>query len=95
MAKHPYGIKVRVRGDDNSGYRIQYTYNNFRFLPFLTMWFDYEPYINGSRTTVFSHIDNAKKWALSWYDRMIEQAKEEIDRKKKRKNAKKVVWEHP
>ena len=47
--KVPYGIKVRVKGNDVTGYRAQLCISYIRFVPFLNIWSDITVRKNGVR----------------------------------------------
>lgn len=94
--KVPYGIKVRVKGNDVTGYRAQLCISYSRFIPFLNIWSDISIRKNGVRQVVFTSLREAQIVALKEYDQWISYSKMREDEDKQTKNvAKKVVWEHP
>lgn len=96
LKKVPYGIKVRVKGNDVTGYRAQLCISYSRFVPFLNIWSDISIRKNGVRQVVFASLREAQVVALKEYDQWISYAKfREDEDKQTKKVAKKVVWEHP
>ena len=94
--KVPYGIKVRVKGNDVTGYRVQLCISYSRFVPFLNIWSDISIRKNGVRQVVFTSLAEARVVALKEYDQWISYSKmREDEDKQAKKVAKKVVWEHP
>ncbi len=97
--KIPYGVKVRVRGSDESGYAAEYAICCSRFFPFMDTWTLIRHYAPGSYTAIdtFPTLEAAQKAAMEQYDQWIDF----YERKKKEKMLKKklsrfsTVWKHP
>jgi hypothetical protein len=94
--KIPYGLKVRVRGSEDTGYRADICYGYNRFFPFLNIWTDLARYNYGLPTVAFKTMDEATEVAMTEYNRAISYyvQKEEKDKQLK-KVSKRTVWEHP
>ena len=95
--KIPYGVKVRVRGNEQDGFIAEYAIGCFRFLPFINNWnirshYTHTPYI---RHDTFPTFDLAKEAAMSKYDSWIKFYKQEEETKRVSKAQRKVLWKHP
>lgn len=95
--KIPYGVKVRVRGNEQDGFIAEYTIGCFRFLPFLNNWniishYTHSPYI---RHDTFPTVDLAKEAAMTKYNSWINFYKQEEETKRVAKSQRTVVWKHP
>lgn len=96
--KVPYGVKVRVRGSDETGYSAEYAINCNRFLPFFDMWSSISYYDRdmGFSSKEFPTLEAAKTGAMKEYDTWIDYFHcKEAEMKLKRRISKKIVWEHP
>lgn len=95
--KVPYGVKVRVKGNEVTGYRAQLCITCSRILPdFMNIWSDIHAYENGIQTIVFDTLEAARAVAMKEYESWIAYYKQcEEETKQTKKVAKKVVWEHP
>jgi len=95
--KVPYGVKVRVRGNEKGGFIAEYAINTFRFLPFMEDWrlihrYTHAPY---TKNDTFPTLELAKEAAMTKYDSLINHFKHEEEQKKIAKAQRKVVWKHP
>ena len=95
--KIPYGVKVRVRGNEQDGFIAEYTIGCFRFLPFLNNWniishYTHSPYI---KYDTFPTVDLAKEAAMTKYNSWINFYKQEEETKRVAKSQRTVVWKHP
>lgn len=92
--KAPYGVKVRVKGNDSTGYVAQYAICCSRFFP--SQWTTLVLFKNGKEIHTFDTLDEAQTVAMHEYDRWIEYYKQKEARKKQLKAvAKLTAWEHP
>lgn len=87
----PYGVKVRVIGDDKSGYDAQYAICCNRFFP--DNWqFSIETQVRARFATFKEAQDAAMKEYKSWikfYDR------KNLEKLAKKNKSNKVVWTYP
>jgi hypothetical protein len=95
--KVPYGVKVRVRGNEKDGFIAEYAINTFRFLPFMDNWrlinhYTHTPY---TRNDTFPTLESAKEAAMTQYYSWINHYKREEETKRIAKSQSKVVWKHP
>ena len=95
--KVPYGVKVRVRGNEQDGFIAEYAINTFRFLPFLDNWslisrYTHTPF---TRYDTFPTFESAKETAMAQYDSWINHYKREEEMLRLAKSQSKVVWKHP
>lgn len=94
--KIPYGVKVRVKGSDDTGYICQVAICCNRFLPFIDMWTDLVHFERGVKITRFETLGEAQDVALAEYNSWIKYYKnKEAEAKERKKARNKVVWEHP
>lgn len=94
--KVPYGVKVRIKGNGVTGYRVQRCISYNRFIPFLNIWSDIAVYNGGNKTVVFDTLEAAQKVAMKDYDTWIDYYKRcEEEAKQTKKISNKVVWEYP
>ena len=91
--KVPYGVKVRVRGNEQDGFVAEYAICTYRFLPFLDNWNLIKHYPSSSNT--FPTLELAKEAAMTKYDSWIEHFKRDEETKRIAKSQRKVVWKHP
>lgn len=94
--KVPYGVKVRVKGSEKTGYVPQYAICCNRFLPFLDTWTSLYIVEKGVTKACFDTLSEAQEIALARYDEWIAyyKRKEEED-KQRRKVSRKTAWKHP
>jgi hypothetical protein len=92
--KIPYGVKVRVRGNDEIGYIAEYAIYCSRFLPFMDDWTVIKDYRSSD---TFTTQEAAQKAAMAQYNSWISFYKRKDKEKKlKRKLANsRTIWEHP
>jgi hypothetical protein len=84
MSKNSYGIKVRVTGDEVSGYKVQDCINYVPFLPFLNKWY--------TQSAVYFSLTQAQQAAMARYNEWVQFYQK---RELKKKQSKVVVWEYP
>lgn len=94
--KVPYGVKVRVRGNERDRFVAEIDFDAHRFLPFLGTWITIknEHPATGQLET-FPTFELAQEAAMRHYHRWVAYI---IARKKTRlvkKVSRKTVWEHP
>ena len=94
--KIPYGVKVRVRGNEQVGFVAEYAICCSRFFPFLDNW-NVIRYRGGSFSSLdtFPTLELAKEEAMNQYDRFINLYKSEEVTKRIVKEQRSVVWKHP
>jgi len=95
--KVPYGVKVRVRGNEKVGFIAEYAICCTRFTPFLDNWrlihrYTHTPY---TKNDTFPTLESAKEAAMTLYHRWINDFKHEEEEKKVAKAQRKIVWKHP
>lgn len=105
--KIPYGVKVRVRGNEQAGFIAEYALRCSLFSPFFDDWrlishYTHTPY---TKQDTFLTFDLAKEAAMSQYDSWISFYKREEDwisfykreeeTKRIAKAQRKIVWKHP
>jgi hypothetical protein len=95
--KIPYGVKVRVRGNEKDGFVAEYAICTTRFLPFLDNWglishYTHTPY---TKSDTFPTFELAKEAAMKQYDSWISFYKRDEETKRIAKAQRKVVWKHP
>jgi hypothetical protein len=95
--KIPYGVKVRVRGNEKDGFIAEYAISFFRFMPFLCNWYiiynyTHTPY---SRQDTFRTLELAKEASIREYHRWIGNRKRDEEEKRVAKAQRNVVWKHP
>ncbi len=95
--KVPYGVKVRVRGNEKDGFIAEYTLHSSRFAAFLHDWrlisrYTHTPF---TKHDTFPTLESAKEAAMESYNSWINFYKREEERKRIAKGQSKVVWKHP
>lgn len=96
--KVPYGVKVRVRGNEKVGFIAEYAICTTRFLPFLDNWSIIKNYSSANprySTDTFPTLESAKEAAMTQYDRWINHFERDEETKRIAKSQRKVVWKHP
>ena len=99
--KVPYGVKVRVRGNEKDGFVAEYALHCSRFLSFFTEFADYWQLISHYTHTPYTKQDTfptfelAKEAAMRHYDSWIKFYEREEETKRVAKSQRKVVWKHP
>ena len=96
--KVPYGVKVRVRGNEKDGFVAEYALHTTRFLPFMDNWsiIQYYPSANISYpVNTFPTFELAKEAAMKQYDSWIDFYDRAKETKRIAKAQRKVVWKHP
>ena len=96
--KIPYGVKVRVRGNEKDGFIAEYALHTTRLFPLFESWSVIQNYpsANGRLpSNTFTTFELAKEAAMEQYDSWIRfyERKEETNRISK--SQRKVVWKHP
>ena len=95
--KIPYGVKVRVRGNEKDGFVAEYALHCTRFTPFFDTWslishYTHTPY---TKSDTFPTLESAKEAAMKQYDSWISFYKRDEETKRIAKAQRKVVWKHP
>ncbi len=95
--KVPYGVKVRVRGNEKDGFIAEYTLHASRFTPFLDQWrlisrYTHTPY---TKNDTYPTLADAKLAAMTQYDSWINHFKREEETKRIAKAQRKVLWKYP
>jgi hypothetical protein len=95
--KVPYGVKVRVRGNEKDGFIAEYAICTTRFTPFLDNWslishYTHTPY---TKKDTFPTFELAKEAAMKQYDSWIDFYDRAAETKRIAKSQRKVVWKHP
>lgn len=95
--KVPYGVKVRVRGNEKDGFVAEYAICAYRFLPLMDNWslisrYTHTPY---TKQDTFPTFELAKEAAMAQYDSWIDFYKRAEETKRIAKSQRKVVWKHP
>ena len=95
--KIPYGVKVRVRGNEKDGFVAEYAICTTRFTPFLDNWslisrYTHTPF---TRYDTFPTFESAKEAAMAQYDSWINHYKREEETLRLAKSQSKVIWKHP
>lgn len=96
--KVPYGVKVRVHGNEQDGFIAEYALHAFRFTPFLDDWGLISNYITHTTVTrqdTFPTFELAKEAAMGEYDNWISFYKRAEETKRAAKAQRKVVWKYP
>ena len=95
--KVPYGVKVRVRGNEKDGFIAEYALHASRFTPFLDDWRLISHYIHTpyTKNDTFLTLESAKLAAMAQYDSWIDHFKREEETKRIAKAQRKIVWKHP
>ena len=93
--KVPYGVKVRVKGNDETGYTAECALHCSRILP--ACWTTVVAYDKDHKAVCrFETLKEAKAVAMHEYDRWISfYMRKEAERKDAKMASKQVVWEHP
>ena len=94
--KIPYGVKVRVRGNEQDGFIAEYALNCSRFYP-INWWslishYTHTPY---TKQDTFPTFELAKEAAMTQYDSWIKFYERKEEEKRIAKSQRKVVWKHP
>ena len=95
--KVPYGVKVRVRGNEQDGFIAEYTLHASRFTPFLADWrlishYTHTPF---TKYDTFPTFESAKEAAMAQYDSWINHYKNAEEKTRIAKSQSKVIWKHP
>ena len=95
--KIPYGVKVRVRGNEQDGFIAEYTLHASRFTPFLADWrlishYTHTPF---TKNDTFLTLESAKEAAMESYNSWINFYEREEETKRIAKAQRKVLWKHP
>ena len=96
--KIPYGVKVRVRGNEKDGFIAEYAICTYRFLPFMDNWSIIQHYPSGNRgypSNTFTTLELAKEAAMIKYDSWMNFYKNAEEETRIAKSQSKVVWKHP
>lgn len=95
--KIPYGVKVRVRGNDETGYVAEYCTHSSRFFPFLDIWTLIKRYQVGKTSNTFPTFELAQKAAMEQYKSWIDffQRREEEKKAQKKVKRARIIWKHP
>jgi hypothetical protein len=91
--KVPYGVKVRVRGNEQDGFIAEYAICTYRFFPFLDTWTVIKNYSDS--TSTYSTLEHAKEVAMIKYHSWINFYERAEEEKRIAKSQRKVVWKHP
>ena len=91
--KIPYGVKVRVRGNEQDGFVAEYAICTYRFFPFLDTWTVIKNYSDS--TSTYSTLERAKEVAMIKYHSWMNFYEREEEEKRIAKSQRKVVWKHP
>jgi hypothetical protein len=96
--KVPYGVKVRVRGNEQDGFVAEYAICTYRFLPFLDNWNIIQHYPSANRgyaSNTFPTLELAKEAAMTRYDSWMNFYKNAEEETRISKSQRKIVWKHP
>ena len=95
--KVPYGVKVRVRGNEKDGFIAEYAICAYRFFPFMDNWYIIYNYTHTPYTKqdIFPTFELAKEASILEYHRWIGIRKREEEENRIAKARRKVVWKHP
>jgi hypothetical protein len=96
--KVPYGVKVRVRGNEQDGFVAEYAICTYRFLPFLDNWniIRHYPSANpGYSNDTFPTFELAKEAAMKQYNSWIDFYERRKETNRVAKSQREVVWKHP
>lgn len=95
LKKIPYGIKVRIRGSEETGYKVESCIHYNRFFRFLNYWSGVCSYDTSKGITwVFTTLDEAKTVADKEYNNWIKYYTDKEQGVKARKTVgNKIVWE--
>ena len=94
--KVPYGVKVRIKGNSMSGYRVEECIKSNRFLPFLDVWMHVCFFKDGKKIEAFQYFEEAQAFAEICYDKWIKYYNEKEESAKIEKRiAKTVAWQIP
>ena len=96
--KVPYGVKVRVRGNEKDGFVAEYALHTTRFTPFLDNWSIIRNYPSGNVSfplDTFPTFELAKEAAMTQYDSWIDFYRRAEETKRVAKSQRKIVWKHP
>lgn len=94
--KVPYGVKVRIKGNSMSGYRVEECIKSIWFAPFFDTWCNMIKYSGGKKIEVFDNFEDAQEFAQECYDKWIKYYNEKEESAKIEKRiAKTVAWQIP
>ena len=93
--KIPYGVKVRVRGNEQDGFIAEYATHCIRFAPFFDSWTIKKYYSEGKYIEMFPTLELAKHAAMDEYVGWIDFYKRREETKRIAKSQRKIVWKHP
>ena len=96
--KVPYGVKVRVRGNEKDGFIAEYAIYASRFFTVFDNWSVIKNYPSANPSysvNTFPTFELAKEAAMERYDGWINHFKRDEEEKKVAKAQRKVVWKHP
>ena len=89
--KVPYGVKVRVRGNEKDGFIAEYAIHASRFFTLFDVWI----VLHYPSANTFPTFELAKEAAMKQYDSWISFYKRDEETKRIAKAQRKVVWKHP
>ena len=93
--KVPYGVKVRVRGNEKDGFIAEYAIHASRFFTLFDTWSVIKNYSSKYSIDTFSTLESAKEAAMREHYRWIGHFKRDEEEKKVAKSQRKIVWKHP
>ena len=96
--KVPYGVKVRVRGNEQVGFIAEYALYASRFFTLFDNWAVIKHYPSANRaypSNTFPTLELAKEAAMKQYDSWIDFYNRAEETKRIAKSQRKVVWKHP
>ncbi len=99
--KIPYGVKVRVRGNEKNGFVAEYALRCDRFMPWLDEWAIIQRWVKSTYNEftypedTFPTFELAKEAAMLEYDRWIGMYKRKEETDRVAKSQRKIVWKHP
>ena len=99
--KVPYGVKVRVRGNEKDGFIAEYAIHASRFFTLFDTWSVIKRWSKSPNNgytypaDTFPTLESAKEAAMREHYRWIHHFKREEEEKKVVKAQRKIVWKHP
>jgi hypothetical protein len=96
--KVPYGVKVRVRGNEKDGFIAEYAIHASRFFTLFDAWSIIKHYPSANSRyseDTFPTLELAKEAAMIQYNRWINHFERDEEEKKVAKSQRKIVWKHP
>jgi hypothetical protein len=96
--KVPYGVKVRVRGNEQDGFIAEYALHTSRFFPLFDSWSVIRNYPSANPAlplNTFATFLAAKEAAMREYNSWIDFYKRREETKRITKAQRNVVWKHP